>query len=179
MKSVFIAFYLLTIASFALADSTSPYVGQEQREIKALSPQEVEGYLTGKGLGYAKAAELNHYPGPKHVLEIAQDLALTEMQITQTQAIFDEMQTKAVDLGKQLVDKEKSLDQLFANGAIDAKQLNTLVSAIGELQAKIRYVHLQAHLKQKTVLNQHQIHRYDQIRGYGAQGSGHEHSHFH
>ena len=29
-----------------------------------LSPQEVKQYLSGAGMGYAKAAELNHFPGP-------------------------------------------------------------------------------------------------------------------
>jgi hypothetical protein len=44
------------------AQSQSPYVGQEFREIKALSPQEISDYLSGKGMGLAKAAELNGYP---------------------------------------------------------------------------------------------------------------------
>jgi len=61
-------------AGFASANQLSPYVGQEQREIKSLSPDEVKDYLAGKGMGLAKAAELNHYPGPAHVLELASQL---------------------------------------------------------------------------------------------------------
>ena len=40
-----------------------PYAGDAGREIKALPPDEVEQYLSGAGMGYAKAAELNHFPG--------------------------------------------------------------------------------------------------------------------
>ena len=43
-------------------------------EVNALSPDEVQQYLAGAGMGYAKAAELNHFPGPMHVLELADKL---------------------------------------------------------------------------------------------------------
>jgi hypothetical protein len=42
-------------------EHSSPYVGQEGRKIKALSEEEVQGYLSGSGMGLAKAAELNHW----------------------------------------------------------------------------------------------------------------------
>ena len=97
----------------------SPYAGQETRAIKALSQQEVEDYQKGKGLGYAKAAELNQYPGPAHVLEMAEKLTLTKEQTSQTQAIFRAMETQASALGKQLVEKERELDRQFASGSIN------------------------------------------------------------
>jgi len=37
----------------------------------ALSVEQIEQYRAGAGMGYAKAAELNRYPGPMHVLELA------------------------------------------------------------------------------------------------------------
>jgi len=60
----------LLSALFAQEDH-SPYAGQEKRSIKALSQAQIENFLSGAGMGFAKAAELNHYPGPKHVLELA------------------------------------------------------------------------------------------------------------
>src|ERR1043166_1905183 len=44
----------------------SPYAGQQSREIKSLSDQEIDGLKNARGLGLAKAAELNGYPGPRH-----------------------------------------------------------------------------------------------------------------
>ena len=37
-------------------------------------------------MGLAKAAELNHYPGPAHVLTLATELALTPDQKARTDA---------------------------------------------------------------------------------------------
>jgi Spy/CpxP family protein refolding chaperone len=178
VKNLVFGVIVSVVAVAAAAHTESPYVGQETREIKALSQQEIDDYLNGRGLGYAKAAELNHYPGPRHVLDLAHELALTPEQTRQTQAIFETMQAQAVAFGKQLVDKEQALDRQFANGAMDAVSLHTLLSDIGVLQANIRYAHLLAHLEQKALLTNHQVQLYDQLRGYGAAPSK-RHSHAH
>jgi Spy/CpxP family protein refolding chaperone len=178
MKSLVFGIAVSALAAAAFAATESPYVGQEGREIKALSPQAVEGYLNGEGLGYAKAAELNHYPGPRHVLDMAKELNLTREQTTQTQAVFDAMRTRAIGLGKQLVEKERELDRRFASDSIDADSLQALLSEIGTIQSKIRYVHLSAHLAQRALLTEHQVKLYDQVRGYGTpHHGGHMHSH--
>jgi Spy/CpxP family protein refolding chaperone len=178
VKNLVFGVIVSVVAVAAAANTESPYVGQETREIKALSQQEIDDYLNGRGLGYAKAAELNHYPGPRHVLDLANKLALTQEQTRQTQAIFETMKAQAVALGKQLVEKEKELDRQFANGSMDAVSLHALLSDIGVLQAKIRYAHLLAHLEQKALLTKHQVQLYDQLRGYGAaHGNGHSHPH--
>jgi len=152
------------------------YRGQQDRAIKALSADEVAGYLQGKGLGLAKAAELNQYPGPSHVLALASELELTETQKDQTRKIFNEMQSTASELGYLLVESEGELDKLFANKSIDEQSLSSLVVQIGELDASIRYAHLRAHLQQRAVLSTQQIHRYNQLRGYPVPGGG-VHSH--
>src|SRR5262245_41365728 len=77
------------------AEPLSPYIGQEQQEITALSAEEVQGYLSGSGMGLAKAAELHHYPGPRHVLDLAEPLQLSAEQRQKTQSIFEEMRTEA------------------------------------------------------------------------------------
>ena len=179
MKNIILGVAFSAFAFVALANSGSPYIGQEQREIKALSQQQVADYLAGKGLGFAKAAELNHFPGPRHVLDVAMELDLTEEQTKQTQAIFDVMKEQASSLGEQYVEKEQELDRAFNSGNIAPESLKTLLSEIGALKANIRYVHLNAHLEQKILLTQHQIYLYDQLRGYGAspQSGGHHHSH--
>jgi Spy/CpxP family protein refolding chaperone len=178
VKNLVLGVIVSVVAVAATANTESPYVGQETRAIKALSQQEINGYLHGRGLGYAKAAELNHYPGPRHVLDLANELALTPEQTRQTQAMFETMKAQAVALGKQLVEKEQELDRQFANGSIDAVSLQALLSDIGGLQAAIRYTHLAAHLEQKALLTTHQVQLYDQLRGYGAaHDKGHGHAH--
>jgi hypothetical protein len=94
----------------AEAQGQSPYVGQGFREIKALSPQEISDYLSGKGMGLAKAAEVNGYPGPAHVLELATQLHLSADQKVKTEALFKRMQDRAIPLGKELVEEERAFE---------------------------------------------------------------------
>jgi hypothetical protein len=126
------------------AEPASPYVGQEQREMKTLSAAEVQGYLSGSGMGLAKAAELHHYPGPKHVLDLAEPLQLSTEQRQKTQSLFAVMQTEAMRLGTQLIEKERQLNTLFATGTIAEAQLDQLVTEIGTIQGQLRAVHLRA-----------------------------------
>ena len=45
----------------------SPYAGQENRQIKSLSANDIQELKRGGGWGLAKAAELNGLPGPAQV----------------------------------------------------------------------------------------------------------------
>lgn len=176
MKNRFLALIFSASTLATAADSQSPYAGEQSRGIKSLSRAKIDGYLQGHGMGFAKAAELNHYPGPRHVLALANELALTGEQIAQTQAIIERMHTEAVALGKQLVEKEAELDRRFADGSIDATSLGELVTDIAMFEAKIRTAHLSAHLAQKAVLNDEQVRLYDTLRGYSVT-DGQEHRH--
>ena len=160
------------------AEISSPYAGEETREIKALSRDEINGYPSGDGMSFAKAAELNHYPGPKHVLELADELQLSVEQRRRSQMIFDEMKAKAVSLGKQLVETEQLLDSRFAAANILDAELLQLVTEISVLHGKLRAVHLQAHLAERAVLSADQLRRYDALRGYQGSGThGQHHGH--
>lgn len=147
--------------------NTSSYAGQEQREIKALSDADVKMYLEGHGMGLAKAAELNHYPGPRHVLDLATELKLSHEQFTKTQQAYDKMHAEAVRLGKMIVAKEKQLDSLYSTQKISEAQLRTLVGDLAKLQGELRFTHLNAHVEMKKILSPPQVAKYDELRGYG------------
>ncbi|WP_146589535.1 hypothetical protein [Puniceibacterium confluentis] len=157
-------------AGMVLAD-TSPYAGQDQRPIAALSSQDIEALLAGQGWGFAKPAELNGYPGPSHVLDLAEDLDLSAQQRAQVQRIFDRMQTEAQALGAQYVAAESALDAAFAANAITAEQLTVLTGQAAMIEAQLRRVHLAAHLETAPVLTRHQTMIYNKARGYG-EGAG-------
>jgi Spy/CpxP family protein refolding chaperone len=145
--------------------------------IKALSEEEVQGYLSGSGMGFAQAAELNHYPGPKHVLALAEPLQLSAEQRQQTQGIFEAMQAEAVLLGQQLIERERQLETLFAAGTITEAQLEDVVMGIATIRGRLRVVHLRAHLVQKNILTPVQLRHYDVLRGYGASSHPNSPSH--
>jgi len=167
------AMLAFTVSTFA----ASPYVGETSRSIKALSDQEVADYLAGKGMGLAKTAELNGYPGPAHVLELAAQLSLSPAQKASTEAIFERMQARAIASGKRLIDEERNLDALFASKAISASLLHQALDAIASLQGEVREIHLQAHLEQAEVLSAAQAMKYWHLRGYADGKTNHQHVH--
>ncbi|MBI2618754.1 MAG: hypothetical protein HYW57_01585 [Ignavibacteriales bacterium] len=146
----------------------SPYLGLETREIKALSDAEMKSYLEGGGMGFAKAAELNSYPGPRHVLDAADQLGVSNGVKQRIGVSFDKMHAEAVRLGKLIVDQEKSLDRLFASRKIEAATLIKSVVSIARLEGELRTTHLQAHLETSNLLTPKQRDSYNQIRGYSS-----------
>jgi Spy/CpxP family protein refolding chaperone len=150
----------------ASGQQTTPYAGMQSRSIKALSPQEVQDWLDGKGMTQALPAELNGYPGPMHVLEWQDQLKLTAQQRQATQALMAQHKEQVRQLGAELIAAEKTLDQAFANKKVDAGTVERYTAAIGQLQAKIRASHLVTHLEQTRLLQAEQIAAYQKLRGY-------------
>jgi|SRR5688500_11233460 len=160
---------VIVIFNLMLQPATAPsaYAGEELRAIKSLSAEQIEGYLNASGMGLAKAAELNSYPGPMHVLELKDELRLTAEQVARTRAAFEEMKRRATELGEQIVEKERELDRAFADRTIDEATVDKKVSEIGRLQGELRAAHLRAHVRMRQVLSDEQVARYDELRGYG------------
>jgi hypothetical protein len=146
--------------------AASPYAGQEQRGIKALAPEQLQGLLAGEGLGMARAAELNHYPGPRHVLDLAAELALSAGQRQAAQSVFDAMRSRATALGSAIVAHETELDAGFAGGTMEEDALLRLTGEIAGLQGELRATHLRAHLAMRRLLTAEQVGAYDRLRGY-------------
>jgi hypothetical protein len=158
-------------AAFGAAAQSTPYAGQQARAIKSLSAQDVSELQQGQGMGLAKAAELNGYPGPAHVLEHAAALSLTAQQRDASEALMQRHKARARELGLALIEAERALDQAFATKQVDAAQLSRLTADIGVQQARLREEHLRTHLEQTALLDRQQIARYQQLRGYAAAGT--------
>lgn len=149
----------------------SPYVGQEQRMIKSLTMQEIEELKAGSGTpfnGMAKPAELNGFPGPKHVLDAYKNgaLALSEDQHKKIQTLFEEMRAAAIPLGKSIISVEKQMDDAFKDSTINSEGLRNYINESADLYRKLRFVHLNSHLQMMSILNKDQVEKYNQLRGY-------------
>src|SRR5579872_6516636 len=92
-EAVLAAIVLAAAGGQALAQMApaQPYAGLQSREIKALSREEIAELRAGQGMGLALAAELNGYPGPRHVLDFANQLGLTDEQRMRILELFDAM----------------------------------------------------------------------------------------
>ena len=115
------------------------------------------------------AAELNGYPGPRHVLDLAQELQLTAEQRSKTSALFEAMRTETSALGADLIEAERALDRLFAEKRATPelsrrRDRSRLARCAGELRA----AHLRYHLAMVDVLTAEQVETYNRLRGYAA-----------
>ncbi len=169
MKPITLAAIALTLsAGAAFAQGAQPYAGLQTRPLKALSAEQMADLRAGRGMGLALAAELNGYPGPSHVLELARELDLTEAQRKQVEAHFAAMKAETVPLGEEVIARERALDHQFAARVITPASLTTSIDAIGAAQSKLRTAHLKYHLSMLDLLTPAQVQRYAQLRGYAG-----------
>ena len=154
------------VAGAAAEAPSGGYAGQQARAIKALSEQDIAGLLDGQGAGFAKAAELNGYPGPAHTLELQDRLGLSPGQVAASQNLMAAHKARARALGATLVDAERKLDALFARQQASPESIDSTTREIGALQARLRAEHLATHLTQTALLDVHQVARYNVLRGY-------------
>jgi len=146
----------------------SPYAGQHARQLKALSDDEVRQLLEGAGMGYARAAELNGYPGPMHVLELADKLGLSAQQREETRRLMESHKAEARTLGAKRVDAERRLEALFHRKGLDPAELEHAVKAAAASEAEYRLSHLETHRRMRALLTDEQVGRYAELRGYLA-----------
>jgi hypothetical protein len=173
MKSLAVAICLSFVAQVAFAQS--PYAGMQTRAIKALSDQQIADLKAGRGMGLALPAELNGYPGPIHVLELADQLGLSDEQKARIKDLFNSMKAEALPLGTKLLEQEADLDQQFANHSITAESLKATTAQIGATQAELRNTHLKYHLQTAAILSAEQMQHYSMLRGYGSEPMQHHH----
>ena len=147
----------------------SPYADQEMSEIPSLTQTQLEQLRNGDGMGLALPAELNHFPGPTHVLEFAGDLELTTEQAARTEEVFVQMQAAARALGAEIIEAEKQLNMRFEHSHIDAEVLGEATAKIADLYGQLRFTHLNAHLQMTELLSKEQVATYDRLRGYAHQ----------
>lgn len=140
------------------------------RETKALSDTQIAQYRNADGMGFALAAELNHYPGPRHALELADSLGLSAEQRTAIGGIRERMIAEARRLGESIVERERALGRAFASATISETELRALTGEVARLQGELRFTHLRAHVALRALLTADQIQRYDALRRYGGEG---------
>jgi hypothetical protein len=159
----------------AAAQSLRPYAGMQSRSIKALSAEQIADLKAGRGMSLALAAELNGYPGPRHVLELSDQLGLTDQQRAVVQRLFAQMTAEVIPIGEKLISQEAELDQLFAGRIATPSSLGSATAAIGTTQAELRNAHLKYHVLTSGLLTAAQMQRYSQLRGYADESSSTQH----
>lgn len=173
LTTVMFVLAALAVAPAATAETASPYAGWQARDIKALSDDQIRDLQDGRGMGLALPAELNGYPGPRHVLDLGPSLDLSAHQQSAFEELFAEMQAEARRLGAAILAREAALEQAFRSGAVTEAELRDDLTELGDLQGRLRFTHLRYHLAAKSLLSPHQVARYNALRGYDAGTGGH------
>ncbi len=159
---------LLAMASMpALAQHThDPSSHSRGTEVPSLTDEEVRALRHGEGMGLARAAELNHFPGPKHLLELASELGLSNHQVIRIRSIHDRMKSQAVARGKDIIMAESHLADLFASGEPSTREVMRMTGHLGTMRGQLQSIHLLAHIEAARELSTDQIREYDRLRGY-------------
>jgi Spy/CpxP family protein refolding chaperone len=128
-------------------------------------------------MGYAKAAELNRFPGPLHALELADRLRLTGEQRKAIQELMEAHKAEARAIGAKLLDTERALEHLFRSANVSQAALAQAVAQAASLQGAYRLSHLETHRRLRPLLTDEQVARYDELRGYASAGRQPAHKH--
>ena len=165
-----IAWQLAALPTTLRAQETSPtpapYADQLQSPIRGLTVAEIDDLRSAHGMGLARPAEINGYPGPRHVLDLADQLALSDEQRTTVQALFTQMQADAMPLGEQFLTRYGELEQSFRDGTASVDSVAALTTQIGQIEGQLRATHLKYHLLTRAILTSEQNTAYARLRGY-------------
>lgn len=110
----------------------------------------------GRGFGMAFTADRNGYPGPLHVLELAQRLGLTAEQGAKVRALMQAMYDESRPKGARLLEAERRLQRLFERGAVDEAGVRAALAEVERARAEVRLVHLLTHVKARDLLTPEQ-----------------------
>ncbi|WP_440638778.1 hypothetical protein ACSHT2_31480 [Bradyrhizobium sp. PUT101] len=152
---------IIALLAPAAAWAQTPYAGMKSRHIKALSDQQIGDLQAGRGMGLALAARLE----------------LNPEQRSKVEEMFSEMKAETTPIGGRLIEKEADLDRQFASRTITVESLESATAAIARTQGELRQAHLKYHLRAAAVLDQAQLARYAELRGYTSDGATQRHRH--
>lgn len=136
---------------------------------QASVPADKESLENGEGAGMASYADVNGYPGPKHILEMQDQLNMSEEQRKDIESIFEAMSESALAKGDAIVRKEVELEKLFSEGKATEGEVKRLSREIGALRGELRAIHLAAHIQAKQILTEQQVSTYNSIRDHKRQ----------
>lgn len=152
-------------AGWAQHGGHPPDTGVEpHRRLKACATESDAVLREGFGAGLAFAADENGYPGPVHVLELKDRLALTSEQHAKMTALRDAMFSRARPASARLLDAEARLATLFAAGRADEPSVRAAVAQIEAARTEVRLAHLLTHLSTHDTLTATQRRTYHTLR---------------
>jgi Spy/CpxP family protein refolding chaperone len=141
--------------------------GDGHRAAQACATQFEQVVAEGRGFGMAFAADQNGYPGPMHILELRERLALTPDRVARADAMMRAMFEDSRPKSARLREAEARLRRLFAEGVANEAAVKAAVAEVERARSDVRLVHLLTHLRARDLLTDHQRRLYHDAR-WGA-----------
>lgn len=168
------------VATLEHGATASPYARSDAYPgVQGLTAQEVRDLREGNGMGQARAAELNGYPGPKHLLDMQTQIGLTSEQRDTVSRLYARMKERTTALGERVLVEEGRLEEMFRTRTATPEALAAQVRVVESLRGELRLAHLATHLETLPLLTQAQVAQYNAMRGYGASSAADDHMHMH
>jgi hypothetical protein len=167
-------------------EDAPPYADLLAVEGTSMTAEQLAELRAGSGMQLALPAELNSYPGPLHVLELADQLDISDAARAEVEAIRAAMLEAAIVEGEAVIEADRALASAFRAGAREGgpsptpEEVARLTAELARKRGELQAIHLDAHLKTRALLTDEQIATYDRLRGYGGDVSpgapGREHT---
>ena len=143
----------------------APGMGQGHKVAALSCAEQFEAAVSeGHGFGMAFAADRNGYPGPRHILELKTELRLTADQEAKAAALMQAMLGESRPKGARLLEAERRLERLYADGVADEASVRAAVAEVERARSELRLVHLLTHLRTRDLLTREQRDAYHKIR---------------
>jgi Spy/CpxP family protein refolding chaperone len=154
-----------------LRDAAASTAAKDQEAPDWLDAGERAVLENAGGHGMARAAEANALPGPKHALELADQLRLDAAQRAALEDLYARMRAEALPAGRVVLAAESALDAELARAQPDPERVLALSEATGEARGRLRAVHLNAHVAAARVLDAAQREQYAALRHAASKSS--------
>ena len=115
-------------------------------------------------MGPVREAKLNHFPGPKHLLELASEVELHNAQAISIEEILLKMKSKSVAEGSGIVEPDCHLADRFASGQPSVAEARRIARYLGVMRDTLEGIHLLAHIESARELTGDLNEGYDRLR---------------
>src|SRR5512143_3834376 len=119
-------------------------------------PPDRPGLESGRAGWMEVLPETYGYFGPDFVLAHRDSLGLAPGQLRSIRDIYDHMHMSALNKGKEILDAEEDLEDLFSTGKVTRESAMKQAELIGKLRGELRALYLDAGISLRGILNDRQ-----------------------
>jgi hypothetical protein len=119
-------------------------------------PPDRPGLESGRAGWMEVLPETYGYFGPDFVLAHRDSIGLAPGQLRSVRDIYDRVHMSALNKGKEILNAEEDLEDLFSTGKVTQESAMKQAELIGKLRGELRALYLNAGISLREILNDRQ-----------------------